>query len=97
MVKRDWVLETIESVFKKRGIPKLDTPVLERREILYAKASEEVNKQIYDIADRRDIGDDAEDTEKGTVEHELLSLRFDLTVSLARFVAQNGLHSFERY
>ncbi|KAK2950396.1 putative Histidine--tRNA ligase [Blattamonas nauphoetae] len=93
MLKRDWVLNTIESVFKKHGIPKLDTPVMERREILNAKASEETNKQIYDIMPRTNIDED----HTKTTERELLSMRFDLTVSLARYVAQRNIRSFSRY
>ena len=51
-LKRDWVKTTIEQVFLRHGVGRLDTPVMERREILYAKASDETSKQIYDIADR---------------------------------------------
>ncbi|KAH7832499.1 putative histidyl-tRNA synthetase [Monocercomonoides exilis] len=98
MAKRDWVLNTIESVFKKHSIPKLDTPVMERREILYAKASEETTKQIYDIVPRVEGNEDEKEAkEGGALEHERLALRFDLTVSLARYVAQHNLRSFARY
>lgn len=54
------------------GFTPIETPVLERQEVLLAKAGGETEKQIYQFA-------------KG--DH-LLAMRFDLTVPLARYVAQ---------
>jgi histidyl-tRNA synthetase len=87
MEKRDWVMRTIESVMIKNRVPKLDTPVMERREILYAKAGEETGSQIYDLVERGEVNEQSEK----------LSLRFDLTVPLARYLAQNGITKFKRY
>lgn len=65
----DIVRETYESF----GFMPIDTPVIEKSEILLAKGGGETEKQIYRFT-------------KGSTD---LSLRFDLTVPLARYVAQN--------
>ncbi len=75
---------TIESVYKKYGFIPLDTPVIESSEVLLAKAGGETEKQIY----RFKKGDND------------LSLRFDLTVPLAKYVASNYnelVFPFKRY
>jgi len=67
------ILETYESF----GFTALDTPVIERMDVLRAKDVGETATQIYEIAPR------GEDTEKKS------GLRFDLTVPLARYVAEH--------
>ena len=67
------MLDTIKSTYEKFGFIPLDTPVIEKSEILLAKSGGETEKQIY----RFNKGDND------------LSLRFDLTVPLARYVAQH--------
>ena len=64
---------TIEETYKKFGFLPLDTPIIELSEVLLAKAGGETEKQIY----RFNRGDND------------LSLRFDLTVPLAKYVAKN--------
>lgn len=74
----------IESTYKSYGFYPLDTPIIEYSEVLLAKAGGETEKQIYRF-------------EKGEND---LSLRFDLTVPLAKYVAkrQNELvFPFKRY
>ena len=68
----DNVKNIIEDTFKKRGFLPIDTPVFEKNEILLAKGGGETTKQIFKI--------DSESKD--------ISLRFDLTVPLARYVAQ---------
>ena len=63
--------DTIRGVYESFGFLPLDTPTIEYSEILLAKAGGETEKQIY----RFNKGDND------------LSLRFDLTVPLARYVA----------
>lgn len=65
--------ETIEKTYKKYGFLPLDTPVIELSEVLLAKAGGETEKQIYRF-------------NKGEND---LSLRFDLTVPLSKYVAKN--------
>lgn len=69
---------TIEQNFKLYGFWPLDTPAIEKADILLAKGGGETSKQIYRI-ERADHSQDQ-------------ALRFDLTVPLARYVAQ---HSYE--
>lgn len=80
----DNVKNIIENTFKKRGFLPIDTPVFEKSEVLLAKGGGETSKQIFKI--------DSESKD--------ISLRFDLTVPLARYVAQyfNDLtFPFRRY
>lgn len=65
--------QKIEKVYQKFGFLPLDTPILELSEVLLAKAGGETEKQIYRF-------------EKGDTS---LSMRFDLTVPLAKYVAKN--------
>ena len=67
------MLDTIRNNYEKYGFVPIDTPVIEKSEILLAKGGGETEKQIY----RFNKGDND------------LSLRFDLTVPLARYVAQH--------
>ena len=67
------IKETIENTYKKFGFLPLDTPVIELSEVLLAKAGGETEKQIY----RFNKGDND------------LSLRFDFTVPLSKYVAKN--------
>ena len=67
------MLDTIKSTYETYGFLPLDTPTIEKSEILLAKSGGETEKQIY----RFNKGDND------------LSLRFDLTVPLARYVAQH--------
>ena len=69
----DQIKEIIESTYKTYGFLPLDTPIVELSEVLLAKAGGETEKQIYRF-------------NKGEND---LSLRFDLTVPLAKYVAKN--------
>ena len=65
--------QKIENIYRKFGFLPLDTPILELSEVLLAKAGGETEKQIYRF-------------EKGDTD---ISMRFDLTVPLAKYVAKN--------
>ena len=67
------IKQTIENTYQKFGFLPLDTPVIELSEVLLAKAGGETEKQIYRF-------------QKGEND---LSLRFDLTVPLSKYVAKN--------
>ena len=69
----DRIYEVVRKNYEKFGFSPIDTPIIERTETLLAKAGGETEKQIY----RFSKGDND------------LSLRFDLTVPTARFVAEN--------
>ena len=83
-VKFDQMKEIIQRSYERFGFLPLDTPVIELSEVLLAKAGGETEKQIY----RFFKGDND------------LSLRFDLTVPLAKYVAEyynNLAFPFKRY
>lgn len=65
------IMETLRHTYSLYGFTPLDTPVIESSEVLLAKGGGETEKQIYRF-------------QKGDAD---LSLRFDLTVPLAKYVA----------
>ncbi len=67
------MLETIKKTYETYGFIPLDTPMIEKSEVLLAKSGGETAKQVY----RFNKGDND------------LALRFDLTVPLARYVSQH--------
>lgn len=81
MTVREEAFSVIKKVFKRHGSTALDTPVFELRETLMGKYGED-SKLIYDLADQGG---------------ELCSLRYDLTVPFARYMAMNGITSMKRY
>ena len=81
MIIRGKAFDLITSVFKKHGAVEIDTPVFELKETLMGKYGED-SKLIYDLNDQGG---------------ELLSLRYDLTVPFARYMATHNLTSLKRY
>ena len=65
------IMEILRETYSLYGFTPLDTPVIESSEVLLAKGGGETEKQIYRF-------------QKGEAD---LSLRFDLTVPLAKYVA----------
>jgi histidyl-tRNA synthetase len=87
---REKVLSTVRGVFESYGFAPLETPAIERLEILQGKYGEEGDRLIFKIAQRG-----ARATEEAD-----LALRYDLTVPLARVVAEYGDRTgkiFKRY
>lgn len=66
------MMDTVRKNYEKFGFLPIDTPLIEKSEVLLAKGGGETEKQIYKVV-------------KGDTD---MSLRFDLTVPLARYVAQ---------
>lgn len=76
--------EKIQKTYERFGFLPIDTPVIESTDVLLAKAGGETEKQLYSFS-------------KGENE---LTLRFDLTVPLAKYVslyANNLSFPFRRY
>ena len=71
-IKFNEMLDTIKNTYELYGFLPEETPIIESSEVLLAKAGGETEKQIYSF-------------KKGDKD---LSLRFDLTVPLAKYVAQ---------
>lgn len=80
----DTIKSVVEQTYKNAGFVAIDTPTIEKSEILFAKAGGETEKQVY----RFSKGDND------------LSLRFDLTVPFARYVSEHYgdlIFPFKRY
>ena len=87
MLRRNYVIGTITEIFELFGFEPLETPILELRETLFGKYGEDAEKLIFGAQHGRSSGDP-------------LAMRYDLTVPLARVVAQyeNRLNfPFKRY
>ena len=67
------IKDVIRHTYEQFGFLPIDTPIIESSEVLLAKAGGETEKQIYRF-------------NKGETD---LSLRFDMTVPLAKYVAKN--------
>lgn len=78
---REQAFDVIRRVFKRHGAVEIDTPVFELKEVLTGKYGED-SKLIYDLADQGG---------------ELLSLRYDLTVPFARYLAMNSTGNIKRF
>src|SRR5260221_2940419 len=74
MIPRQQMIATIRSVYERYGFTPLDTPAIERQETLTGKYGEEGEKLMYKFTDHGG---------------RLVALRYDLTVPLARVVAQH--------
>ena len=77
--RREYVIGVIERTYQRYGFEPLETPALENIETLTGKYGEEGNKLIFKILRR------GEHEASGETD---LALRYDLTVPLARVVAE---------
>ncbi len=78
--RRQYVIDVVRRVYERYGFEPLETPALENIETLTGKYGEEGNKLIYKVL-RRGEGEATGEAD--------LALRYDLTVPLARVVADN--------
>ena len=69
---------TISEVYHRHGFLNIETPTIERQEILLAKAGGDTEKQIYKVVKTEESADSADQ-----------ALRFDHTVPLARYVVEH--------
>ena len=69
---------TISEVYHHHGFLNIETPTIERQEILLAKAGGDTEKQIYKVIKTEESADSADQ-----------ALRFDHTVPLARYVVEH--------
>ena len=85
-ILRDKIVSTLKSVFELYGYAPLETPILERFDVLASKyaGGAEILKETFKLTDQgqRELG-----------------LRYDLTVPLARYVGMNQTVKmpFKRY
>jgi histidyl-tRNA synthetase len=74
------MLDTIRHGFEVYGFLPIETPVIEFADILLTKSGGETERQVYFVQSTGALG------QSGKPEH---ALRFDLTVPLARYVAEH--------
>src|SRR5258705_13514458 len=85
------MLDTVRANFERFGFLPIETPVFEVADVLLTKSGGETEKQVYFVQST------------GAIEQQKkpeLALRFDLTVPLARYVAEHEHHlnfPFRRY
>src|ERR1700754_789963 len=96
MAKRQYLIETIKSVFKKFGFAPLETPAMENLSTLTGKYGEEGDQLLFKILNSGDYLKDVETQKLETRNSKLLTsdisekgLRYDLTVPFARYVVMN--------
>src|SRR5438034_8456814 len=77
--RREYVIGVVRGVYERYGFEPLETPAFENIETLVGKYGDEGNKLIFKILKR------GEHESSGEAD---LALRYDLTVPLARVVAQ---------
>lgn len=107
MVKRNYIFDTIKSVFKLYGYMPLETPAMENLSTLMGKYGEEGDKLLFKILNSGDFIGHIPDTDlleknsiKLTNKISEKGLRYDLTVPFARFVVQHQnelTFPFKRY
>jgi histidyl-tRNA synthetase len=78
--RREYVIDIVEETYRRYGFQPLETPALENIETLTGKYGEEGNKLIFKVL-RRGEHESSGETD--------LALRYDLTVPLARVVAEH--------
>lgn len=80
------MLGTIQSGFERYGFLPIETPAIEQADILLTKQGGETERQVYFVQSTGAL-DAAQQQDE--VQRPDLALRFDLTVPLARYVAQH--------
>jgi histidyl-tRNA synthetase len=107
MVKRNYIFDTVKSVFKRFGYLPIETPAMENLSTLMGKYGEEGDKLLFKILNSGDfLGacDATFLTERNSVkltgQISEKGLRYDLTVPFARYVVQHQndiTFPFKRY
>lgn len=113
MVRRNYIFDTIKSVFKKYGYQPIETPAMENSETLMGKYGEEGDRLIFKIlnsgdflgkmpSDLLDGGQSQIVNRQSSIVNQLSekALRYDLTVPFARYVVQHRneiTFPFKRY
>ncbi len=90
--KRNYVIGVIKEVYESYGFEPLETPAVENLETLMGKYGEEGSQLVFKILKRGEkLRQETRDGRQEISESELsdLALRYDLTVPLARVVANN--------
>ncbi len=107
MLNREFIFDTIKTVFRKYGFLPIETPAMENLSTLMGKYGEEGDKLLFKILNSGDFLAKADDkllSEKNSVkitrQISEKGLRYDLTVPFARYVVQHRndlVFPFKRY
>ncbi|WP_428329722.1 histidine--tRNA ligase [Mucilaginibacter sp.] len=100
MVKRNFIFDTIKSVFRKYGYQQIETPSMENLTTLTGKYGDEGDKLIFKVLNSGDFWDAAQakklkdetfeyNTKRLTPIISEKALRYDLTVPFARYVVMH--------
>lgn len=96
MAKRNFIFDTIKSVFRKYGYQQIETPSMENLSTLTGKYGDEGDKLIFKILNSGDFlakADEhalvARNSNQATASISEKALRYDLTVPFARYVVQH--------
>ncbi len=107
MTRRNYIFDTIRTIFKTYGYLPIETPAMENLSSLMGKYGDEGDKLLFKILNSGDFKSNLSDTELTTIPAGRLGskisekgLRYDLTVPFARFVVQHRneiVFPFKRY
>jgi len=90
LARRRYVIETIQQTYEKYGFVPVETPSIENLTTLLGKYGDEGDQLLFRILHRRDkLARALETPEVGEKDLADLGLRYDLTVPLARLIANN--------
>jgi histidyl-tRNA synthetase len=107
MLKREYIFESIKQIFRLYGYQPIETPAIENLSTLLGKYGEEGDKLLFRILNSGDFLSSVSDEDLVRRESNKLSskicekgLRYDLTVTFARYVVQHRdeiVFPFKRY
>ncbi|QQL49345.1 histidine--tRNA ligase [Mucilaginibacter ginkgonis] len=96
MVKRNYIFDTIKSVFRKYGYQQIETPTMENLSTLTGKYGDEGDKLIFKVLNSGDYLAKADaaaletrNSNQATSSISEKALRYDLTVPFARYVVMH--------
>ena len=100
VIKRNFIFDTIKTVFQRYGYLPIETPAMEKLDTLLGKYGEEGDKLIFKILNSGDILKDIQHPTFNIQHLTEKALRYDLTVPFARYVVQHQneiTFPFKRY
>jgi len=104
--KREYIINILKELFELYGFSPLETPSMEKRDVLFGKYGDDGDKLIYQILksgnflSKVENIDNLEDYKKCSNLISDKALRYDLTIPFARYVVQNSENitfPFKRY
>ena len=106
MSKRNFIFDTIRSVYQRYGFEQLETPTMENLSVLTGKYGDEGDQLLFKILNSGDFAKELTPESVGEGYKKMLpkiaekGLRYDLTVPFARYVVMNRgelIMPFKRY